>query len=228
MALFTSIPVSGFAIRLLGDPHAWASIGDLAALASDYPTLRLAHRPFQRIMEALAFEEIPGPRETSDIIARLVFQAVFPGHGAVTRTEIRAFRREDRIVWAHGCFESEPATIRIMADFFHAYCWGEDGCQTSIDLAFPDIPGIEALHEEFDSWQEAFDLAEWQPTLPMLPGFDWASFHERGLVLASRLKLLLGDRAQVIYEKPGEDPDDGVEGMRLMVIGEPVEEASRY
>lgn len=85
-------------------------------------------------------------------------------------------------------------------------------------LRFSRAAGIEAMHEAFAAWQRPFDLAEWEPTMPMLPGFDWPPFHAAGIVLAKELKLLLRDRCQVLYEKPYEDPGREADERLVMVL----------
>jgi len=45
----------------------------------------------------------------------------------------------------------------------------------------------------------------------MLPGFGGDGFHAEGIELAIRLKTMIGDRCEVLYEKPYEDPGKSVE-----------------
>ena len=57
------------------------------------------------------------------------------------------------------------------------------------------------LREDFEDWVTQFGLyAE-------LPHFKWEWFHQRGLILAQRLKNQVGDKFIVRYVKPCEDPN---------------------
>ena len=101
-------------------------------------------------------------------------------------------------IWADGC-------IVIMADYSE-YCWiGENGEGTGLDLEFPDLPEIRALHDAFLTW-----LCKMTSQLPGNDGrihdFDWNAFHEEGLFLCKRLKSVLEEATDVCYMKPFEDP----------------------
>lgn len=65
----------------------------------------------------------------------------------------------------------------------------------------------DALLGDFSAWVLAFERAEWlhAETRDEL-ALDWSQFHKRGLELAARLKVEVGSRFRVIYEKPYEDP----------------------
>ena len=57
------------------------------------------------------------------------------------------------------------------------------------------------LREDFDDWETQFELySEFRR-------FRWELFHERGLILAQRLKNQVGDKFIVRYVKPFEDPN---------------------
>ncbi|MBA4418538.1 MAG: hypothetical protein C0392_11620 [Syntrophus sp. (in: bacteria)] len=57
------------------------------------------------------------------------------------------------------------------------------------------------LQEDFEDWAIRFELyADFRR-------FNWERFHERGLILAKRLKKEIGDRAILRYMKPSEDPN---------------------
>lgn len=223
--LVDAIPVTGFAVRLLGDPSAFVTAGDLRGLARDYPTDDDAWKAYHQIAAALGAPERKMRRNT-DAVARLAVHALAPGCAPVVVGSTRAFKVDGALVWCDGCIDGPSETLRIMPDFGYAYCWCEGGCSTSVDIHFPDVPGMEAMNEAFEAWQRPFDMADWEPTKPQLPGFDWPPFHAAGIALSKRLKLMLADRCQVIYVKAFEDPESGSEKlvmkMRLEHSAKPV------
>lgn len=215
--LVDAIPVTGFAVRLLGDPGAFSHAGGRLELARPYATNTDAWKAYHKIAEALGVAETPQVRN-ADAVARLVVHALAPPHPPVIVGSSVASIVDSKLIWSRACIDGEPDTIRIMPDFAGAYSWCEAGCQISVDFAFPGLPGIETMHEAFAAWQRPFDLAEWEPTTPMLPGFDWPPFHAAGIALPKVLKLLLGDRCQVLYEKPYEDPGRGADERLVMAL----------
>lgn len=66
-----------------------------------------------------------------------------------------------------------------------------------------DHPISKALADDLARWQLVFEHTK---PLDPLPVGGWASFHERGLSLARRLKADLGSAARVRYRWPCEDP----------------------
>jgi len=61
------------------------------------------------------------------------------------------------------------------------------------------------LWDEFEFWQRDFEDA--YLVLMERGPFDWVKFHNKGVMLAIKLKHELSERARVYYEKPSEDPN---------------------
>lgn len=76
------------------------------------------------------------------------------------------------------------------------------------DTHLPNV--TEELREDFDDWVTQFGL------YADSRGFQWESFHRRGLVLARRLKKQIGDKAIVRYLKPSEDPNHKQEAINVI------------
>ena len=70
----------------------------------------------------------------------------------------------------------------------------------------------ERLHREFQWWQRDFEDAFEVFTNGGL--FDWVKFHNKGVMLAVKLKQEIGDSARVYYEKPFEDPNCNLNEIR--------------
>lgn len=107
----------------------------------------------------------------------------------------------------------------VMPDFGGAYLWINRGVPTtemtnafmaaSINLE-RKIP--KRLEGEFKNWQRDFEDAF--ETFSFGGAFDWLKFHNKGVMLAVKLKHELGERARVYYEKPYEDPNCHLNGIR--------------
>ncbi len=73
-----------------------------------------------------------------------------------------------------------------------------------------EFPVSKELQEDFADWAIQFELyADFRR-------FNWEHFHERGLVLARRLKKEVGNKAIVRYEKPCEDPNFRTEEISII------------
>lgn len=203
-----------FAVRLHGE-HRLSKPSE--QLFDGFHAVRKA---FSRAGEAIdrgdEYAKIAVRRE--EAAARLCLDIDFPGRMPVVCMESRALTRGGDLAWGGKWIEDEaPITARIMPDFALAYAWDEQDLAVYVDDAWPDLSGATALDEAFAGWQLRFEHADWEPTMPMLPGFDWDGFHEDGMNLAVRLKAMIGDRCEVLYEKPYEDPQRHVEEFRVIV-----------
>ncbi|KAB2876393.1 MAG: hypothetical protein F9K36_02735 [Burkholderiaceae bacterium] len=100
-----------------------------------------------------------------------------------------------------------------MPDYGGAYGWvNRDGADT-LGPNHADHSGwggehaiTQGLHEDFVAWQTEFERAPFNAD-QVIESIDWVLFHQRGLALARRLKVELGDSAAVLYVKPIEDPN---------------------
>ena len=103
-------------------------------------------------------------------------------------------------------------TITIMADFgFGPYAWLKDAADES-DYVGINIANIKTgmavfkiskqLEADFAKWIDRFERGALDN-----PDFPWSSFHEEGLILSRRLKEETGNRVDIVYVKPFEDPN---------------------
>src|SRR3546814_3811950 len=93
--------------------------------------------------------------------------------------------------------------------------WSSDVCSSDLFADFPDVALVEAALE--DEWQPRFERAPELAGQHLHLDLDWERFHEEGLALAMRLKAILGEQADVLYEKPYEDPNRNAEELRFIV-----------
>ena len=101
--------------------------------------------------------------------------------------------------------DPRPRKIRIMADYGGAYAWDEDGICTDIAEFFADrkeYRPLQTIEEKLMEWSKWFATSD----IPDDLNFPWDEFHERGLVLAKKLFLLLKNNPPVFYQPPYEDP----------------------
>ena len=115
--------------------------------------------------------------------------------------------------------------IQIMPDYGGAYAWDETGLCIGCCINHEHLSSL--FDEDNDVFIIASELCEtWQLKFEKDvsfsceggdKNFDWDSFHAEGLALTMRLKGVLGERADVIYEKPFEDPNRKTEEMRFIV-----------
>jgi len=119
--------------------------------------------------------------------------------------------------------KSTPS-FTIMPDFGGAYIWHNRGekfekpeynemaeAADRISRKFP-----KKLMAEFEQWERYFERNASDEY--KLSKFDWRLFHREGVELAVRLKEVCGDSAQVIYEKPSEDPNVKLNERREVLI----------
>ncbi|MDP4301971.1 hypothetical protein [Leptothrix discophora] len=95
-----------------------------------------------------------------------------------------------------------PGQAGVGGNICDGACWGE-AC-----------PMSEGLWRKFADWAIEFDRTSFFSDDFDASGWDWAAFHERGLQLSRWLKEEVGNAYRVVYEKPYEDPDCGLEERR--------------
>lgn len=77
------------------------------------------------------------------------------------------------------------------------------------------------LREDFDDWITQFELYS------EFPRFKWSLFHQRGLILAQRLKNQVGDKFIVRYVKPVEDPNHEQDETTIIAMTLPTKTAAK-
>ena len=76
------------------------------------------------------------------------------------------------------------------------------------------LPISEALWRDFVAWAQPFTQTRFYAEDFDGRHWDWLAFHARGLALARQLKNAVGDAYRVVYQKPGEDPNDRIDERR--------------
>ena len=107
------------------------------------------------------------------------------------------------------CIERE--SITIMADYGGAFAWrtfNDHGLGGAFDCC-GDVAGqaiSPMLIQDLMDWTREFSCAQYiaEGSFAML---EWDQFHARGIELAQKLKAIVGDAADIYYEKPWEDPN---------------------
>lgn len=99
-----------------------------------------------------------------------------------------------------------------MADFGNGpYAWIKDASDESrlvggniadATIGFGEECGVPAeLEKQFADWVMRFECE------CRNPAFDWNAFHSEGMALCQLLKQVFGEKYQVVYVKPCEDPN---------------------
>ena len=93
--------------------------------------------------------------------------------------------------------------IEISACYCGSFAFDGHG-HTSLAWKFPSWPQVREIDRKLAFWQLEFE------NLGCYSGkeddINWDDFNERGLSLAKHLKVILGGKAIVAYQKPAEDP----------------------
>jgi hypothetical protein len=84
-------------------------------------------------------------------------------------------------------------------------------CQDSICVSLP-----EALESDLANWQAEFERAEIDVEAGIVL-LDWPDFHQRGLLLAQRLRAELSADIGVFYQKAYEDPNEQFEEVKELL-----------
>jgi hypothetical protein len=125
---------------------------------------------------------------------------------------------ETMVEWRDRHEDELPFRITIMPDY-GAYAWDEYRMDWSVNCGFSDDKIADELHEDFLSWLAIFENTDiGKYGIPII-NFCWQEFHQKGLALAQRLKMLGKDNIVVFYERPYEDTFI-VEDIRLIKIHE--------
>jgi hypothetical protein len=79
---------------------------------------------------------------------------------------------------------------------------------------YASCPMSEGLWQQFADWAIAFNRTAFYSDRFDDRGWDWRTFHARGLQLALWLKEEVGEAYRVVYEKPYEDPNHRIDERR--------------
>jgi hypothetical protein len=91
--------------------------------------------------------------------------------------------------------------LYIMADFAGAYAWCDDECIGDGDIFDVDGGISMELKRDFSEWINNFD------SCLNNTNFDWDRFNNIGIQLTRRLAIEIGNRFQIEYHYPFEDPN---------------------
>lgn len=139
--------------------------------------------------------------------------------------EVVAYRKAMRRI-AEEMANKEVYTV--MPDCGGAYAWRKDrglhpAAGVGVNSAgFGGWGGeytiSELLQQDFADWQSEFESAHWHEDQKGRLPIAWNDYHLRGLDLARRLKVELGEDICVVYEKPTEDPDCDADERREVLL----------
>jgi hypothetical protein len=105
--------------------------------------------------------------------------------------------------------------LTVMVDYGSCpYLWLQDRQSGSVGVNVAS--GVEPFESSymnndlawhFAAWAREFSQTNFYSVSSDESDWDWVDFNERGMELARRLKLYVGDYYRVVYDKPTEDPN---------------------
>ena len=93
--------------------------------------------------------------------------------------------------------------LKVMPDYYSSGLWdqNEEGTMTELRNHIEASGEVIALENDLHKWNQKYDeTISWGKDRPN-PDFDWDGFHKEGIMLAKRLKKLMGHNGKVIYFK---------------------------
>ena len=178
---------------------------DLFPYSSSHPKykngLSPLHKSDKQVLKDLGILE--GRRH---VIARFTDRYVVDGEEITTCWTEKVFRRHG-FYWEETPGDNSRQDITFIQISVCCDCgsFAFDGHgDTSLVEKFPNWPQVREIDRKLAFWQLQFEnlgcYSERQGDI------NWDDFNGRGLSLAEHLKVILGERAIVAYQKPAEDP----------------------
>ena len=97
--------------------------------------------------------------------------------------------------------------LKVMPDYYSSGLWdqNEEGAMTELRNHIEASSEVIALENDLHEWNQKYDeTISWSNERPNQV-FDWESFHKEGIVLAKKLKQLMGQNGKVIYFKEADN-----------------------
>jgi hypothetical protein len=94
-----------------------------------------------------------------------------------------------------------------MPDYYSSGLWdqNDEGVMTELRDHIKASDEVIALERDLQNWNKKYDETINWSNDRLNPIFDWDNFHKEGIVLAKRVKKIMGYNGKVIYFKE-EDP----------------------
>lgn len=105
-----------------------------------------------------------------------------------------------------------------MPDYYSSGLWdqNDEGVMTELRDHIETSDEVIALEKDLQNWNKKYDeTMNWNNDRPG-PIFDWDNFHKEGLMLAKRVKQLMGTNGKVIYFKEA-DPTSSETSEEILI-----------
>jgi hypothetical protein len=93
--------------------------------------------------------------------------------------------------------------LKVMSDYYSSGLWDQNdgGAMTELHYFIKNSDEAIALEQELQTWNDKYnETIGWTSDRQNII-FDWENFHKEGILLAKRLKKLMGPNGKVIYFK---------------------------
>lgn len=94
--------------------------------------------------------------------------------------------------------------LKVMPDYCSSGLWDQNnhGIMTTLSDLIPSTAEVKALEKDIQGWNDKYDkdVKHDGPS----PDFDWENFHKEGIMLAKRVKKIMGPNGKVLYFKEAE------------------------
>lgn len=91
--------------------------------------------------------------------------------------------------------------LKVMPEYCSSGLWDQsnEGIMTILSDHIPTTPEVVVLEQDIQNWNNKYDrdVRHDRPN----PDFDWENFHKEGLMLAKKVKKIMGPNGKVIYFK---------------------------
>jgi hypothetical protein len=90
-----------------------------------------------------------------------------------------------------------------MPEYYSSGLWdqNDEGIMTELRDHIEASDEVIALEKDLQNWNKKYDeTISWSNDQPN-PAFNWDSFNEEGIILARRVKKIMGHNGKVIYFK---------------------------
>jgi len=175
---------------------------DLLPYSSSHPKYKNSSFRFRKS----DLKELGIPEGRRHVIVRFTDRYVVDGEEITTCWTEKVFRRHG-FYWEETPGDNSRKDITFIEISVCCDCgsFASDGHgHTSLVEKFPKWPQVREIAQKLAFWQLEFEnlgcYSEREGDI------NWDDFNGRGLSLAEHLKVILGERAIVAYQKPAEDP----------------------
>ncbi len=115
--------------------------------------------------------------------------------------------------------------LKVMPEYYSSGLWdqNDEGVMTELRDHIEVSDEVIDLEKDLQNWSKKYDeTMSWSSARPN-PNFDWDNFNKEGIILAKRVKQLMGHNGKVIYFKET-DPASPETSEEILILDEEKED----